>query len=444
MKKIYLIAFVLFLANHLSYSQHTTKSFNSKNSGLPGNTVKAVYIDANGVKWFGTNAGLSRYDGDSWKTYTTENTNNKMTSNVIVDMAFDNHPTFGDELWLATDKGGTVVAFDVDGVTSATSYTTDNSDIASDQVNTVTVDINNTRWFGTAEGMSVFKGSEWFNYTKTDFFDQGIPDNYIRTSTHDDTYIYAATNKGLGRFKYDADAISGASVWDGIYTGLANLSENVLSVFIDAENNQWIGTDAGVGMHTGDDGKNDPWSNYYKVEDGLPDNNVIAINQDIDGAMWFGTYGGVARAVDGEVSVYTTSDGLSSDTIYDIATDTDGSLWFATHQGVSHFVDGAFNNFMSASIDKPEISDGKEGKITFSPNPATDYSVIRFSLPEGGITTLSLFNLKGQLVDIISHKLMSAGLQEIRWDIPSRLPVGAYHVRIESADFISFDKIVVF
>ena len=37
--------------------------------GLAGNIVYSIAIDAQGVYWFGTDRGLTRYDGESWATY---------------------------------------------------------------------------------------------------------------------------------------------------------------------------------------------------------------------------------------------------------------------------------------------------------------------------------------------------------------------------------------
>ena len=34
-----------------------------------GNIVKAVYVDEHGMKWFGTDRGLIRFDGTGWIDY---------------------------------------------------------------------------------------------------------------------------------------------------------------------------------------------------------------------------------------------------------------------------------------------------------------------------------------------------------------------------------------
>ena len=71
-----------------------------KNNGLANDTVQAIAIDAQGNKWFGTKAGISKFDGTHWITYNTTN-----------------------------------------------------SGLASNDVRTIAIDVNGNKWFGTWEGI---------------------------------------------------------------------------------------------------------------------------------------------------------------------------------------------------------------------------------------------------------------------------------------------------
>jgi len=44
----------------------------TEEDGLADNSVYAIAVDADGTLWFGTADGVSRFDGQTWTTYTEE------------------------------------------------------------------------------------------------------------------------------------------------------------------------------------------------------------------------------------------------------------------------------------------------------------------------------------------------------------------------------------
>ncbi|MFC6267399.1 sensor histidine kinase [Frigoriflavimonas asaccharolytica] len=56
-----------------------------QSSGLPANAVYDIFQDKNGFMWFGTGKGLSRYDGNFTKTYTSDIQTAKSGSNIQQD-----------------------------------------------------------------------------------------------------------------------------------------------------------------------------------------------------------------------------------------------------------------------------------------------------------------------------------------------------------------------
>ena len=67
--------------------------------------VKAVYVDSDGVKWFGTNRGLCRYNDLSWRYYTDAD---HLLGNQVNALAFEQTGS-GPGLWVATVEGVSVV-----------------------------------------------------------------------------------------------------------------------------------------------------------------------------------------------------------------------------------------------------------------------------------------------------------------------------------------------
>jgi signal transduction histidine kinase len=74
---------------------------------------------------------------------------------------------------------------------------------------------------------------------------------------------------------------------------------------------------------------------------GLPSNGVRAIAQDAEGAMWFGTDGGLAK-YDGRRTQTVMLEGLTSKRVLALKLDSDGVLWVGTEAGAGTFFNNQF------------------------------------------------------------------------------------------------------
>ena len=147
--------------------------------GLADNVVNAVAIDLSGRMWFGTNTGASVYDGSTWTTYTTDD---GLAMNGVHDIAVDGAGV----MWFATYGG--VGSFD--GTTWRYRHGT-----ASSMVNTVVVDAQDRKWFGTnGYGVSVLDGETWTTYSKTD----GLVDDHVVAIAQDESgSMWLGTYRGV-------------------------------------------------------------------------------------------------------------------------------------------------------------------------------------------------------------------------------------------------------
>ncbi|MBC8233263.1 hypothetical protein H8E77_27260, partial [bacterium] len=124
--------------------------------GLASNDVRAIMQDKEGAMWFGTEGGVSRFDGKHWQTYTERD---KLVSNSVRAIIQDEEGA----IWIGTDWGG-VSQFD------GKSWQTYNMDdgLASNGVNAIMQDSEGAIWFGTGDGVSWFDGKSWQTYTQKD------------------------------------------------------------------------------------------------------------------------------------------------------------------------------------------------------------------------------------------------------------------------------------
>ena len=336
--------------------------FTPDNSDLLSDTVLSVYVDSFDVKWFGTDMGISRYNGATWSSVTTDN---HLLNNDIRDIEYE-RTSYGHEIWAATAGGLSVMAFNVDGVTSATTYTTGNSDILSNDVVAVGVDIRHNRWAGTPDGLSIYRGSDW--YDTTEYMDEDhnwvsftdITINAIGSYEKDSMAFIATDGDGVLRFDFDlVDGFTGASAYGVQWTPFESNTVNSVTT---RDTIQWFGTPEGAFRHDGNMTKQN-WT-IYPV-DSLVDANVTAIEVDDIGNIWFGSDEGVAvKTTSGwiktpggtqssniVVSTETTSAGfgwtkgsgagfdleLVTNGINDIKKDFSGNIWIATNGGVVYY-----------------------------------------------------------------------------------------------------------
>ena len=255
----------------LSSCKKTENPYQVITGVLPGDTVYAIAIDQQGIKWFGTDGGLVSFNGDKWRTYTAEE---GLAEGTVHDLALQK-TVYGSEVWVATGEGASVCAYDVDGITAATTYNSGSAPLG-DTVIAVAVDTGQVRWFGTSAGISIFYDhGVWQSLS---YAAAGHKEVTCIGSAPDGWNYMGTRGSGVARYVYDkVDGITGASLYQQPWSPLP--SQEVLSVFVDDEGDQWYGTREGAAFHTGTDAKKG-WV-LYTVKDGLVNNTVLSVSKTI-------------------------------------------------------------------------------------------------------------------------------------------------------------------
>lgn len=84
------------------------------------------------------------------------------------------------------------------------------------------------------------------------------------------------------------------------------------------------------------------------LDDGLPQNSVLAILQTRDGYLWLTTSDGLVRFDGVRFTIYerSTTRGLSSNRLTALFEDRNGALWIGTEdRGVIRYENGAFTSY---------------------------------------------------------------------------------------------------
>ncbi len=76
------------------------------------------------------------------------------------------------------------------------------------------------------------------------------------------------------------------------------------------------------------------------------------------------------------------------------------------------------------------------------PNPFNPSTTISFQLPQQETFDLSVYNIKGELVEVLFNKKLNTGYHQFDWKPNSNIPSGSYFVKLSSSNYDEVSKIV--
>jgi ligand-binding sensor domain-containing protein/signal transduction histidine kinase len=274
--------------------------------GMASSLVRGVAEDKNGNLWFGTDAGLNKYDGQSFTLFTQKE---GFVNSRVQEIKEDKNGN----LWFGTGGDG-LIKYDGQSFT----HFTEKEGLSSNNISSIVEDKNGNLWFGTARGVSKYDGRYFTHFTEK----EGLSYNAV-TSIAEDRNGNLWFGGGDGVSKYDGQSFTH-------FTEKEGLSNNrVISIAEDKSGHLWFGTDGGgVNKY---DGKS---LTHFTEKEGLSNNEVTSIAADKKGHLWFGTDGGGVNKYDGQsFTRFSQKEGLSNNTVWKISADKSGNLWFSTFGG---------------------------------------------------------------------------------------------------------------
>lgn len=369
MKQIFILCSI-FLS--LQFQAQTFTNYTT-DDGLINNTVNCLTIDANDNLWFGTQEGVSYFDGTNWTNYDV-NSHPDLVSNTITAIAVDKD----NNLWLGTDFG--VSRFDG---TNWITYTDDNG-LADNRIKYINQGSDGKIWFANNDGVSILDGENWTSYVRED----GLPFGGVNFVTFDDMgNAWLGTPLG-GIYIFDGNSfIATLTEDDGL------LNDKVRSIAIDGNQHKWIGTSDGVSVFD----ENNAWVTNHEIIFELPPpdelNPIEDVQIDSQGNVWVGVYvdylvteGGITIFDGSTWSDFDVSDGLVGPVVRRLAIDSEDNVWIATSTGVS--------KAESLSMDIEEVVDAA---IKVYPNPTNSKLFVNLPLELKG-TSYRFMNAFGTTV----------------------------------------------
>ena len=106
MKRLILLIVSVVVACFSAFSHDFMFKHLEVKDGMPSNQINAIYKDSRGFMWFGTAAGLARYDGYRFKVFrSTDNGSASLPDNYIEKIVEDSEG----RLWIRTGENGYVI-----------------------------------------------------------------------------------------------------------------------------------------------------------------------------------------------------------------------------------------------------------------------------------------------------------------------------------------------
>ena len=173
---------------------------------------------------------------------------------------------------------------------------------------------------------------------------QGLSHNYASSIVSDSLNIkWIGTENGITKFNgYDFDYIKPSEEFPGL------LNENIEVLFMDKENNLWIGTKSGGLSYL--DIKNNQVKNFNHLIDlaGEGDMRITALCQDKHGYIWVGTWKSGVFVIDFKNNELVKHYNYNQ-IIYSICKDFKDNMWFGSGNKL-HFYNPESNELQSFNI----------------------------------------------------------------------------------------------
>lgn len=334
------------------------ESFTTRD-GLPHNSINDIAQSGEGYLWLATWEGAARFDGRSFQVFARGEQTGFTDSGVrtlwleadgslviagarggiskVTEGAWTHQPHVGSlindlfrdgsgQLWLATEGAGLLILGP-----SGRFETIDTN--ASAVIYRLEPDPTGGVWLGTDQGLFHYHQGK----TRKITVEQGLPAGTIYVMAYDNAQrLLVGTEQGLYRLEQQR--------FELVHPKLAELG--VTSLLRDRQDQLWVGTISSGLFRLSELGLE-----QLTVEQGLPNNRVLALFEDKEGSVWVGTNGGLMRLRDTPFTTLTIAQGLSDNYVRTLLEHSDGSLWIGSSNGLDRQV--------GHNIEQIRLPDGK-------------------------------------------------------------------------------------
>lgn len=392
MKKYILFFIVLLWLTENVWSQpYYFKHYVTEN-GLSNNTVVCCIQDKKGFVWFGTQDGLNRFDGYTFKVYRNNPADPNSLGNNLVHTLYEN--TDG-TIWVGTDNGiyqynpqtesfsilpnassGAILSllkdnkgnvwyvsnqhlFEIVKNTSLLkSYTINNCKVTS-----VCVSPRGNIWLSSSTGNLYGYDEKGDTFTRHNVFNHSVParsDWIVKIYSYNERYILiGTTNQGLKLFDTSTHTYQDILTYNNEHTDI--FVRDMLHVNADE---CWVATESGIYIYNMATKSVTNLKKQYDDPYSLSDNSIYCLFKDREENIWAGTYFGGVNNYSSQYALFKkyfpkyNSNSLSGNVVRKICGDIYGNIWIGTEDAGLNKLDpqtGIFTHF-KPNGDKSSLS----------------------------------------------------------------------------------------
>lgn len=317
LNKFALLIFLITCVSNLNAQNFHTHTFNEED-GLPQPYVYSIIQDNMGYLWVGTGNGLSRYDGLSFKTFTTQDSladnfitcsltglNGVWFGHINGDITYYSNNTFHPFLLKSSDKAMiTDIEKETEEIFWASSYTgrfflinkkfeIDSLVTAQEEpapvINTFKVLNKSEVLIGASDGVYIFNYDKPLHKIQLKEKIKSIPESKITDIIEIEEqkkYLVACQDEGLYLIEFQKGNTVTRITFNEPVGG-------VQKILLSEDSSLWIGT-FGNGLIRAEKINNGNYNiiQHLKEEKGFPSNYVKTLFTDREGIIWSGNYGG--------------------------------------------------------------------------------------------------------------------------------------------------------
>lgn len=337
--------------NIVSLDNYFSESWSTVD-GLPHNTVNAIAQTPDGYLWFATWEGVARFNGRHFEIFERS--------------AETGLPDSGIRALSVAENGDLLVAGSRGGIARVTGHQWHSYPPLGTLINKAMVDSQQRLWLATEGEGVVMQSADGSRRQFTE--DNGLPANAVHSLFEDSRgFIWVGTTAGLALIDHEQNLTP---------QFIAEITAPVFALTADSQQQLLIGTERGLFLlndqqqleelladvpvstllpeesgvlwiGTVDRGLLRLYNNTLEqlsIEQGLPNNRVLALLRDKERSLWVGTNGGIFRLSDAPFTTYTSDQGLADNYVRTVMSDQAECVYVGSSRGLDKICNGSIRN----------------------------------------------------------------------------------------------------